>query len=105
MWPCVSTVPCRCRRNTLRTERSSSTSPMKPTTLYNYLQLGNKFIELGSLIGGKSHQILVQVGRLVAFYARENGQGMAFPPPPSDMPSAGSVAVALTATPAADPAS
>ncbi|MCW5237200.1 ClpXP protease specificity-enhancing factor [Verminephrobacter eiseniae] len=71
----------------------------------NSLQLGNEFIEFRARFGGKSRQILVPVGRVVAVYARENGQGMAFPPPPSDMPSAGSAAVALTATPAADPAS
>src|SRR6218665_856826 len=70
----------------------------------NSLQLGNEFIELRARFGATSRQIRVPVGRVVAVYARENGQGMAFPPPPSDMPSAGSVAVALTATPAADPA-
>lgn len=70
----------------------------------NSLQLGNEFIEFRARFGGKPRQILVPVGRVAAVYARENGQGMAFPPPPSDMPSDGSVAVAQTAVSTADPA-
>ena len=45
------------------------------------LQLGNDFIEFKARFGGKSREILVPVGRVIAIYARENGQGMAFPPP------------------------
>lgn len=43
------------------------------------LQLGNDFIEFKARFGGKPHDILVPVRRVVAIYARENGQGMAFP--------------------------
>ncbi len=45
------------------------------------LQLGNDFIEFKARFGGKPREIMVPVGRVVAIYARENGQGMAFPPP------------------------
>lgn len=45
------------------------------------LQLGNEFIEFKARFGGKPREILVPVGRVIAIYARENGQGMAFPPP------------------------
>ena len=45
------------------------------------LQLGNDFIEFKARFGGRSRDILVPVGRVIAIYARENGQGMAFPVP------------------------
>jgi stringent starvation protein B len=47
------------------------------------LQLGNDFIEFKARFGGKPREILVPVGRVIAIYARENGQGMAFPAPVS----------------------
>jgi len=43
------------------------------------LQLGNDFIDFKARFGGRPHDIVVPVGRVVAIYARENGQGMAFP--------------------------
>ena len=45
------------------------------------LQLGNDFIEFKARFGGKPREIMVPVARVIAIYARENGQGMAFPPP------------------------
>lgn len=42
------------------------------------LQLGNDFIEFKARFGGQPRDILVPVGRVIAIYARENGQGMAF---------------------------
>ena len=45
------------------------------------LQLGNDYIEFKARFGGKPRDIMVPVGRVIAIYARENGQGMAFPPP------------------------
>lgn len=45
------------------------------------LQLGNEFIEFKARFGGKPRDILVPVSHVIAIYARENGQGMAFPPP------------------------
>jgi stringent starvation protein B len=43
------------------------------------LKLGNEFIEFKGRFGGVAREILVPVGRVLAIYARENGQGMAFP--------------------------
>ncbi len=43
------------------------------------LKLGNDFIEFKARFGGKARDIMVPVHRVMAVYARENGQGMAFP--------------------------
>jgi stringent starvation protein B len=43
------------------------------------LDMGNEFIQFKGRFGGVARDILVPVGRVVAIYARENGQGMAFP--------------------------
>ena len=43
------------------------------------LQLGNDYIEFKGRFGGVARDILVPVNRVLAIYARENGQGMAFP--------------------------
>ena len=45
------------------------------------LKLGNEFVEFKARFGGVSREILVPVDHVVAIYARENGQGMAFPAP------------------------
>jgi stringent starvation protein B len=61
------------------------------------LQLGNEFIEFKARFGGVSREIVVPVDHVVAIYARENGQGMAFPVPAEP-------AVAGTPAVAAEPA-
>ena len=43
------------------------------------LKLGNDFIEFKARFGGKPRDIMVPMDRVMAIYARENGQGMAFP--------------------------
>lgn len=43
------------------------------------LQLGNEFIEFKGRFGGIARDILVPIDHVLAIYARENGQGMAFP--------------------------
>jgi stringent starvation protein B len=43
------------------------------------LQLGNEFIEFKARFGGKPRDIMVPIHRVMAIYARENGQGMSFP--------------------------
>ena len=43
------------------------------------LTMGNEFIEFKGRFGGVARDIFVPVDRVVAIYARENGQGMAFP--------------------------
>lgn len=45
------------------------------------LKLGNDFIEFRARFGGTAREIMVPVDRVIAIYARENGQGMAFPHP------------------------
>ena len=45
------------------------------------LKLGNENIEFRARFGGVSRDIVVPVDHVVAIYARENGQGMAFPVP------------------------
>jgi len=47
------------------------------------LQLGNDFIEFKARFGGTARDISVPVDHVIAIYARENGQGMAFPVPTS----------------------
>jgi stringent starvation protein B len=45
------------------------------------LVLGNDYIEFKARFAGVPRDILVPVKRVLAIYARENGQGMAFPMP------------------------
>jgi stringent starvation protein B len=45
------------------------------------LKLGNEFIEFKARFAGTAREIMVPVSRVIAIYARENGQGMAFPVP------------------------
>jgi stringent starvation protein B len=45
------------------------------------LQLGNEFVEFKARFGGVAREISVPVDHVIAIYARENGQGMAFPVP------------------------
>jgi stringent starvation protein B len=65
------------------------------------LKLGNEFVEFKARFSGSARQIMVPIDRVIAIYARENGQGMAFPvpqavaprgevaEPPAKMPSIG----------------
>ena len=43
------------------------------------LTLGNDFIEFKARFAGTAREIQVPISHVVAIYARENGQGMAFP--------------------------
>jgi stringent starvation protein B len=54
------------------------------------LDLGNEFIQFKARFGGVAREIVVPVDHVVAIYARENGQGMAFPAP--DAPAEGTPA-------------
>ncbi|MCX7252024.1 MAG: ClpXP protease specificity-enhancing factor [Burkholderiales bacterium] len=45
------------------------------------LRLGNDLIEFKARFGGVAREIRVPIDHVLAIYARENGQGMAFPPP------------------------
>ena len=52
------------------------------------LRIGNDFIEFKARFGGVARDIVVPVGRVMAIYARENGQGMAFPVSDAEPPAA-----------------
>ena len=62
------------------------------------LLLGNELIEFKARFGGVAREILVPVSRVIAIYARENGQGMAFPLVEEPMPE-----VTAEASPALSP--
>jgi stringent starvation protein B len=61
-------------------------------TAVHDLRLGNEWIEFSARFGGVSRTLQIPVPAVLAIYARENGQGMAFgeepggdaPPPPSE---------------------
>jgi len=55
------------------------------------LKLGNETIEFKARFGGSSREISVPVDHVIAIYARENGQGMAFPMPAGAGPAASGV--------------
>jgi stringent starvation protein B len=64
------------------------------------LKLGNEFVEFKARFGGSSREIVVPIDHVIAIYARENGQGMAFPAPVDAEPvSAGPVSVAPSGPP------
>ena len=76
------------------------------------LKLGNDFIEFKARFGGVAREIVVPVHRVIAIYARENGQGMAFPliPAPSSagpapVSSQSSTGTALVLAPSQPPSS
>ena len=70
------------------------------------LKLGNDFIEFKARFAGSSRDIMVPIVRVIAIYARENGQGMAFPmgaqPHQDEAPSA-PTALAVVGVPASAP--
>ena len=66
------------------------------------LKLGNEYVEFKARFGGVARDIIVPITHVVAIYARENGQGMAFPPPPTAVLQAGPTPAVAAATPAAD---
>ncbi|TSE37020.1 Stringent starvation protein B [Tepidimonas fonticaldi] len=45
------------------------------------LRLGNDVVEFKARFGGVPRDVVVPVDHVIAIYARENGQGMAFPAP------------------------
>jgi stringent starvation protein B len=68
----------------------------------NGLRLGNDFIEFKARFGGVARDIVVPVTHVIAIYARENGQGMAFPAPtPGPAASTASADTAAAPPPAA----
>ena len=66
------------------------------------LKLGNETIEFKARFGGSSREIVVPIDHVIAIYARENGQGMAFPMPAGATP-AGTAVEATQVDAAASP--
>ena len=67
------------------------------------LTLGNEFIEFKARFGGVAREILVPITHVIAIYARENGQGMAFPLEAAPGGDAASNTFAPSATPLQSP--
>lgn len=69
------------------------------------LKLGNEDIEFKARFGGVSREIVVPVNHVVAIYARENGQGMAFPVPtqPGAEPAAADAPAPVSPHPSSGP--
>ncbi len=65
------------------------------------LKIDNDSIRFHARFGGISREIFVPVNNVLAIYANENGQGMAFEPP---LPGTDSAGAAAGAEPAAAPA-
>ena len=63
------------------------------------LNLGNEFIEFKARFAGTARDIMVPVGRVIAIYARENGQGMAFPLVEEPMPEVTDTSPVLSPVP------
>ena len=69
------------------------------------LKLGNEFVEFKARFGGSSREIVVPIDHVIAIYARENGQGMAFPAPVDAQPASAGPVPAVPSAPSAQPAS
>jgi len=65
------------------------------------LRLGNEYIEFKARFAGVAREIIIPVSHVIAIYARENGQGMAFPAPP---PAAAAPVALQPAAPVSVPA-
>ena len=73
------------------------------------LRLGNDYLEFKARFAGVAREILVPVNRVLAIYARENGQGMSFPmsvstepdpaPPPPAAPASGKPSTSTASRP------
>lgn len=61
------------------------------------LELGDQAVQFNARFGGRPTQVVVPIAAVLAIYARENGQGMMFPPeedkggdqPPPEAPPRG----------------
>jgi stringent starvation protein B len=52
----------------------------------SHLKIDNDFLQFKARFGGVAREIVVPIDHIIAIYARENGQGMAFPVPQSVPP-------------------
>ena len=67
----------------MQAARRSSGSPLATSRL----QLGTETIEFQARFGGVAREVMVPIDRVLAVYARENGQGMAFEVPREAAPA------------------
>ncbi|MBV8603624.1 MAG: ClpXP protease specificity-enhancing factor [Pelomonas sp.] len=67
------------------------------------LELGNEWVRFKARFAGVARDIVVPVDHVVAIYAKENGQGMAFPAPGAEDAAARGAAPVAPAVPAAAP--
>ncbi|RYF75133.1 MAG: ClpXP protease specificity-enhancing factor [Comamonadaceae bacterium] len=68
------------------------------------LTLGNDFIEFKARFAGTAREIQVPISRVIAIYARENGQGMAFPASAPATQTSGTPTLGAIGAPGARPA-
>jgi stringent starvation protein B len=64
------------------------------------LRIGNDVIEFKARFGGVAREIVVPIDHVIAIYARENGQGMAFPVPGESTEVADGAAAVAPSSPA-----
>ena len=50
-----------------------------------HLEMGNDILSFHARFAGVSQRIRVPIGAVIAIYARENGEGMMFPPESTEM--------------------
>ena len=61
-----------------------------------HLHIDNEYVQFSARFGGRSQEIYLPIGAILAIYAKENGKGMFFesgeiePPPPPSSPENGS---------------
>jgi stringent starvation protein B len=67
------------------------------------MKLGNEFIEFKARFAGVAREILVPINRVLAIYARENGQGMAFPMPVTSSAPTQDISTTRDASPSNEP--
>ncbi len=65
------------------------------------LKLGNEHLEFKARFGGTSRDIFVPIDHVIAIYARENGQGMAFPAPSDTLAGVKTPALSAVSGPSA----
>ncbi|KAH0438800.1 hypothetical protein KCU90_g3439, partial [Aureobasidium melanogenum] len=75
----VAIAPLLWRLDHYGIELSKNAAPLMNFEATSQLQMGNEWIEFSARFSGKSHKIEVPITNILAIYARENGQGMAFP--------------------------
>jgi len=70
-----------------RAENGRIVLNLSPTAIRN-LKIGNEVLEFDGRFGGRPFRVTVPIAAVLAVYARETGEGMAFEPAgPADQPA------------------